>query len=63
MHKFKVGNTVLINVKSYKFKDKSVKIVDTRITDADEPYYMVTGEGILGKVSVWEHELKNGDVA
>lgn len=61
MHKFKIGDTLSVTVKSYKFKDKPVKVVDTRITSDDdgEPYYMVTGEGILGQVSVWEYEINS----
>lgn len=58
MHKFKVKNQALATAKSWKFKDKLVTIVEARVTNENEPYYMVTGEGILGTASMWEHELR-----
>lgn len=57
MHKFKPKDEVLITTKSWKFKDKPATIVEAKVTQDDEPYYMVTGEGIHGTASIWEHEI------
>lgn len=58
MHKFAANTNALATVKAYKWNDKPVKIAELRILDDAEPYYMVTGEGIFGAMSVWEHELR-----
>ncbi len=59
-HTFKVGQNLLATVKEYKYKDKLVKVLELKMSNESEPrpYYMVSGDGIFGTMSLWEHELK-----